>query len=465
VKYDVIIIGAGPGGLFAAHKLSSKLKVAIFETGKDIEKRVCPSNSQESHCYKCSPCNITSGVGGAGGLSDGKLNYISPEYLSSYSVGGEFNFLDKNYLGEKMNEVDKIFLENGAANKSYGEDKEKIEQLLKRANKVGIEFVPLKQRHLGSDELPKIVKNLENYLKQKGVEIFTEETVLDINPKKRQIRTKRGKTYQYDFLIIAVGREGANFLEKWVKEYDFALNNNEKAIDVGVRIEVPASIMDEITSIVYDPKLRIITKKHDDYLRTFCTCPGGWVIRENYDDFCLVNGHSKAKEKTNNTNFALIGHYRFTEPFKYPNEWGRDLARLTTKLGGGNVILQRLKDLRFGRRSNLSRIENNKLVQPTLKTAMPGDISLAYPWRVIEDILDALDQLDKFLPGVAEDSTLIYAPEIKFYSLKLKVDQRMRTNISYVYTIGDGAGISRGIVGAAVTGLIAGEDINKASKI
>lgn len=465
MKYDVIIIGAGAGGLFAAHKLSAKLKVAVFETGKDIEKRVCPSNSHESHCYKCSPCNITSGVGGAGGLSDGKLNYIHPEYLSSYSVGGEFNFLDKNYLGEKMNEVDKIFLENGAANKSYGEDKEKIEQLLRRANKVGIEFVPLKQRHLGSDELPKIVKNLENYLKQKGVEIFTEETVLDINPKKKQIRTKRGQDYQYDFLIIAVGREGANFLEKWVKEYDLTLNNNEKAIDVGVRIEVPASIMDEITSVVYDPKLRIITKKHDDYLRTFCTCPRGWVIRENYDDFCLVNGHSKAKEKTNNTNFALIGHYRFTEPFKYPNEWGRDLARLTTKLGGGNVILQRLKDLRLGRRSTFNRIENNKLVQPTLKTAMPGDMSLAYPGRVIEDILDALGQLDKFLPGVAEDSTLIYAPEIKFYSLKLKVDQGMRTNISYVYTIGDGAGISRGIVGAAVTGLIAGEDINKASKI
>ena len=464
MKYDVIIIGAGPSGLFAAHKLAGKLKVAIFEMGKEIEKRVCPSNSSESYCFQCSPCNITSGIGGAGGLSDGKLNFINPEHPSGFSVGGDFNFINKNFLVEKMAEVDRIFLENGVSNKVYGEDREIINQLLRKANKVGIEFVPLKQRHIGSDKLPKVIKNIENYLKEKGVEIFTAEPVLDINLKEKKIKTKK-KEYQYDFLIIAVGREGAEFLERWVRKYNFSIHSEIQAIDVGVRVEVPASIMDEVTSIVYDPKLRIITKKHDDNLRTFCTCPEGWVMRENYDDFCLVNGYSKDEEKTNNTNFALLGHFKFTEPFKYPNEWGRDLARLTTKLGGGNPILQRLKDLRLGRRSTESRIKSNTLVQPTLKTAIPGDISLAYPGRVIEDILDALEQLDKFLPGVAEDSTLLYAPEIKFYSLKLKVDEKMRTNIPFVYTIGDGAGISRGIVGAAVTGLIAGEDIIEVSKI
>jgi hypothetical protein len=464
MKYNVIIIGAGPAGLFAAHKLAGEnRKVAIFEMGKEIEKRICPSNSKQMRCQKCQPCNIISGIGGAGGLSDGKLNFINPEYSSSYTVGGDFDFINKNYLLEKMAEVDKIFLENGVQNKVYGQDREIINQLLRKANKVGIEFVPLKQRHIGSDRLPKVVKNIENYLKESGVEIFTEEPVLDINSKERKIKTKK-KEYQYDFLIIAVGREGAEFLERWVRKYNFSINNEVKAIDVGVRVEVPASIMDEVTSIVYDPKLRIITKKHDDHLRTFCTCPEGWVIRENYDDFSLVNGHSKAEEKTNNTNFALLGNFKFTEPFKYPNEWGRDLARLTTKLGGGNPILQRLKDLRLGRRSTESRIKSSTLVQPTLKTAIPGDISLAYPGRVIEDILDALEQLDKFLPGVVEDSTLLYAPEIKFYSLKLKVDERMRTNIPFVYAIGDGAGISRGIVGAAVTGLIAGEDIIKVSK-
>lgn len=461
MKYDVIIIGGGPSGLFASYKLPEKLKVAVFEIGKPIEKRVCPSNSNGSHCLKCSPCNIRTGVGGAGGLSDGKLNFINPEYSSSYTVGGDFDFLNKNHLREKMKEVDKIFLEHGGVSKWYGKDREKIEQIIRKSNKVGIEFVPLKQRHLGSDNLPRIVKNIENSLTKKNVEIFTEETVLDINPREKKIRTNKGKECQYNFLIIATGRGGAKFLEKWTKEHDFKINSGLKVIDVGVRVEVPASIMNELTSVIYDPKFRIITKKYDDFLRTFCTCPQGWVIRQNYNDFCLVNGHSKAKTGTNNTNFALLGNYKFTKPFKYPNEWGRDLARLTTKLGGGNPIVQRLKDLRLGRRSTESRIKINKLVQPTLKTAIPGDISLAYPGRLIDNILDSLKQLDNLLPGVASDSTLLYAPEIKFYSLKLRVDENMKTSIPFIYAIGDGAGISRGIVGAAVTGLIAGEDIIK----
>lgn len=459
MKFDVIIVGAGPGGMFASYKLAGKLKTAIFEMGRDISRRKCPSDLSESYCTKCNPCNITSGVGGAGGLSDGKLNYVHPEYPSSFSVGGDFDFLDPNYLIEKMKEVDDIFLKHGAPDELYGDDLNKIEDFLKKANAAGIEFVPLRQRHVGSDELPKVVKSIEDKLKKDGVKIYTRKTVVDIDPKKKVVRTEKGEEFGYDYLIIAVGRSGANWLEKWAKEYNLEVAENSKAIDVGVRVEVPASIMDDITSAIYDPKLRVVTKRHDDYMRTFCTCPRGWVIREDYGDFCLVNGHSKAKEKTSNTNFALLGHYEFTEPFDEPNEWGRDLARITTKLGGGNPIVQRLKDLRLGRRSTESRIKNNRLVQPTLKTAIPGDISLAYPGRAIDDILDALERLDKVIPGVADDSTLLYAPEVKFYSLKLKVDEWMRTNIPYIYAIGDGAGVSRGIVGAAVTGLIAAEGI------
>ncbi len=462
MKYDVIIIGAGPGGLFAAYRLAGKMKVAIFEMGREIEKRKCPSDLAESYCLKCKPCNITSGVGGAGGLSDGKLNFVKPEYPSSYTVGGDFlGLIDEEYLLEKMDEVDCIFLKHGAPDEVYGMNNERLEELIKRANAAGIEFVPLKQRHVGSDELPKVIKSIEDYLKSNGVEIHTGVTVVDINPDEKCILTDKGEKYCYDYLIIAVGRGGSVWLEKWVEKYKFATSNKPKAIDVGVRVEVAASIMEEITSIIYDPKLRINTKKHDDYVRTFCTCPRGWVIREEYGDFCLVNGHSKAKEKTSNTNFALLGHYRFTEPFEYPNEWGRDLAKITTKLGGGNPIVQRLKDLRLGRRSTENRIKNNRLVQPTLKTAIPGDISLAYPGRVIDDILDALEQLDRVIPGVAGDSTLLYAPEIKFYSLKLEVTGEMETSIKNIYAIGDGAGISRGIVGAAVTGLIAAESILK----
>jgi hypothetical protein len=459
MKFDVIIIGAGPGGMFAAYKLADKLKTAIFEMGRDITRRKCPSDLSESYCAKCDPCNITSGVGGAGGLSDGKLNYVNPNYPSSFSVGGDFDFLDKNYLIEKMEEVDRIFLEHGAPNELYGNDEEKIDRLLRKANAAGIEFVPLKQRHVGSDELPKVVKSLENDLKRKGVKIYTRKTVIDIDPERKKIKTEKGEEYGYEYLIIAVGRSGAGWLEKWTEQYGLEVAQNSKAIDVGVRVEVPSSIMEEITSIIYDPKLRVVTKRHDDYMRTFCTCPRGWVIREDYGDFCLVNGHSMANEKSNNSNFALLGHYEFTEPFEYPNEWGRDLARITTKLGGGNPIVQRLKDLRLGRRSTESRIKNNRLVQPTLKTAIPGDISLAYPGRVVDDILDALERLDRVIPGVADDSTLLYAPEVKFYSLKLKIDDEMRTSIPYIYAIGDGAGVSRGIVGAAVTGLIAAESI------
>lgn len=459
MEFDVIIIGAGPGGMFSAYKLAGKKKVAIFEMGRDISKRKCPSDLSQSYCKKCDPCNITSGVGGAGGLSDGKLNYVNPNYSSSFTVGGDFQFLKTQYLIEKMNEVDEIFKKHGVKGEIYGEDEEKINIFLKKANAAGIEFVPLRQRHVGSDELPGVIKSIENELKKRGVLIKTETTVIDINPEKRVVKTADGREFGYKNLVIAVGRSGANWLEEWVKKYGIAVAENSKAIDVGVRVEVPASIMSDITSTIYDPKLRVITSRHDDYMRTFCTCPGGWVIREDYGDFCLVNGHSKAKEKTDNTNFALLGHYKFTEPFDEPNEWGRDLARITTKLGGGNPIIQRLKDLRLGRRSTENRIRNNRLVQPTLKTAIPGDISLAYPGRVIDDILDALERLEKVIPGVADDSTLLYAPEVKFYSLKLKIDEKMRTNIPFIYAIGDGAGISRGIVGAAVTGLIAAESI------
>jgi len=461
-SFDVVIIGAGPGGLFSAYKLAGHLDVAIFEMGRNINRRRCPSDLAESYCKKCDPCNITSGVGGAGGLSDGKLNFVNPEYPSSFTVGGNFlGLVDKKYLLEKMDEVDNIFLHHGAPDEIYGVENNEINELVKKSNAAGIELVPLKQRHVGSDELPKVIKSIEDYLKKKKVSIFTRTTVVDIDPKNKKIKTEDGREFSYRYLILGVGRGGAAWLEKWANDYGFEINDDfdSKAIDVGVRVEVPASIMEEITSKIYDPKLRVTTKKHDDYVRTFCTCPRGWVIREDYGDFSLVNGHSKAKEKTNNTNFALLAHYNFTEPFEYPNEWGRDLARITTKLGGGNPIVQRLKDLRLGRRSTESRIEFNRLVQPTLRSAIPGDISLAYPGRVVADIVDALEQLDRVIPGVADDSTLLYAPEIKFYCLKLKVNSEMRTNIKNIYAIGDGAGISRGIVGAAVTGLIAAESV------
>jgi len=468
MKYDVIIIGSGPGGLFTAYHLAkTKLKVALFEKGKDIQERICPNNLNQTYCLKCNPCNITCGVGGAGGLSDGKLNFINPDYPSTFEVGGNFlDIMTPGKLAKEMAKVEKIFLKHGASKKIYGTNVDKIKEFQKKANSAAIELVPLKQRHIGTSKLPKVIKSIENYLIKNGIKIYPKSEVEAIEVQGKKIKTRGGKEFYYRYLVLGVGREGAKWLEKIVQKSHIKLKDHqgEGGIDVGVRVEVPSSIMEEITSVLYDPKLKIMTKKHDDYLRTFCTCPQGEVMRENYDDFCLVNGHTNPKRKTRNTNFALLGHYTFTEPFKKPNEWGRSLAKITTALGGNNPILQRLKDLKWGRRSTLKRIENNVVLQPTLKTAVPGDITLAYPGRIVDNIVDALEQIDKIIPGVAGDSTLLYAPEIKFYSLKVDVDNEMRTNFSNVYTIGDGAGISRGIVGAAVTGLIAAESIENRSK-
>lgn len=461
-KFPVIIIGAGPGGLFSAYELTKEkgVKIAIFERGRAIENRVCPEEKQGGWCFHCSPCNIVAGVGGAGGLSDGKLIFFHSHYPSSYEVGGNFEKFDQGKITRKAEEIEKIFVNHGVKGKVYGEDINMIKKLIHRANRGGIKFVPSRQRHLGSDLLPRVIKSIEHYLVKNGVEFFLEEEVIDIDPKNKEIITKKQHRFGYEFLIIAVGRGGSSYLEKWSKKLNLKIEDH-RSIDVGARIEVPASIMEDLVSVIYDPKLKVITKTHDDQVRTFCTCPNGWVIRETYKEFSLVNGHSKTEEKSTNTNFALLARYTFTKPFKQPNEWGRDLARLTTKLGGGNPLVQRLKDLRLGRRSTYKRIKNNPLIRPTLESATPGDISLAYPGRIVQDLVDALEQIDRFVLGVASDATLIYVPEIKFYSFRVKVNDKMETNVNGVYAIGDGAGISRGIVGAGITGLIAGEDIRR----
>ena len=464
-NYDVIIVGGGPAGLFAAYELSDSFDVAIFEMGNDIKNRQCPEEDK-GYCTSCHPCNITSGIGGGGGLSDGKLIYPNEKYSSSLTVGGNFlDYVSKEKTIEKMKQVEKIFRENGADKEIYGLDDEKVNDLLKKANIAGIDFIPLIQTHVGSDNMPGVIYNLESEIKKKNADFYTRREVSKIDHKNKKIFTANGESFGYDQLILAVGRTGASKLGEWIDEIGIEMEETPEArsVDVGIRVEVPNSIMEDVTKINYDPKFRMKSRR-DDYIRTFCTCPEGWVIRENYEDFSLVNGHSKYKEKSNNTNFALLNHTTFTDPFKKPNEWGKNLGKLTTKLGGGDPIIQRLGDLKNGRRSTRERIRKNITIQPTLKSAVPGDISLSYPYRVMENLMDGLEQLDRVIPGVASDSTLLYAPEIKFYSIKLKLSDVMETSVSDIYAIGDGAGVSRGITGASVSGLIAAEGIKRKYK-
>lgn len=457
MRWDVIIVGAGPAGLFAANELADNLNVLVVDKGRGLDKRICLALSNGS-CRRCFPCNITGGLGGAGGLSDGKLN-LRPD------IGGDLEeFVSSEEAWAIIKKIDRIFLKHGASEELYSPDNKKIAPILRNSAAAGIKFIPIIQRHMGSDKTPPIINSIKNELEERGVKFMLETEVLDIivedNVKGILLKNKENKEFKVEcnYIIAAPGRVGAHWLSELTEKLNIPVKHNP--VDIGVRVEIPQIVMDEITEINWDPKFHIMTKTYDDFVRTFCVCNKGYVVEEVYDDFVGVNGHSMRDKVSENTNFAFLVRVELTEPVENTSDYAFSIATIANTLGGGKPLLQRLGDLRRGRRSTWRRLKKSNVV-PTFDSVTPGDIAMALPHRLVVDIIEGLEALDKVIPGIASDSTLLYAPEIKLYAMRLELDKHMKTRIDGLYAAGDGAGVSRGIVGAAATGIIAARDILK----
>lgn len=458
-NYDVIIIGAGPSGIFCAHELIEKrpdMKVLIVEKGRSIEKRSCPKRKTKV-CVGCKPCSITTGFAGAGAFSDGKLS-LSPD------VGGNLpEILGYEETTALLKEADDIYLKFGADKKVYGiEDQEAIENIRAKAIRANLKLIECPIRHLGTEEGYKIYTRLQEYLLEKGVEIKFMTMVKDIiieDGAAKGIVTEKGERYYAPEIVSGVGREGSEWFSGICKEHGVETRNG--TVDVGVRVEVRDEIMKELNEKLYEAKLVYYTPTFDDKVRVFCTNPSGEVATEYYDGgLAVVNGHAyKSKDmKTHNTNFALLVSKNFTEPFKSPIEYGKQIAQLGNMLCDGKILVQRYGDFNRGRRTTEERLVRNNIV-PTLKDAVPGDLSLVFPHRIMVAIDEMIRALDKVTPGIASDETLLYGVEVKFYSNKVVVDKEFKTNIPGLRAIGDGASVTRGLQQASANGIAVARSI------
>jgi len=456
--FDVIIIGAGPAGIFSALELAdSGLNVLILEKGRDIGARACPIHTMGVKCVYCKPCGILCGWGGAGAYSDGKLT-LTTEF------GGMLDlYLDKPVLAKFIDYVDSIYLKFGATEKVYGDDnKDAIRKIQKDAASADLSLIPARIRHLGTDKCLEILTLMREYLEDKCT-IRTSDGVAGIvveNGCYVGVETAAGVRYSSKYLIASPGREGAEWFAGQAEKLGLDMVTNP--VDIGVRVEVPAVVMEHITDVVYESKLVYYTKAFDARVRTFCMNPYGVVVPENNAGLITVNGHSFAEKTTQNTNFAILVSKSFTEPFKEPITYGKSIAKLANLLGGG-VIVQRLGDLKAGRRSTEERIGRG-LVTPTLKDATPGDLSLVLPYRHLSDVVEMLEALDKIAPGVGSRHTLLYGVEVKFYSSRLTLTPYLETQITNFFAAGDGAGVTRGLAQASVSGVMAAREIKTREK-
>lgn len=461
---DVLIIGAGPAGIFTALELSKHnkdLKILIVDSGRSIEKRKCPARTT-GVCAGCNPCAITRGWSGAGAFSDGKLS-LSP------AVGGRLvEYMREEQAQELIDYADSIYRQFGAQETVYGLDNRRVEEFEYEASRHNIALIHCPVRHLGTELAYDVLKGMYEYLMLKTNTTFWElaevKEILADSEGAIGATIQRRNEQELDevlarYVVAAPGRGGANWLADQTVRLGVVTENNE--IDIGVRVEVPNSILDHLTRELYEPKLVYYSDTYDLKTRSFCVNPGGVVSEEHYDgDIAVVNGHSYADtaKKTKNTNFALLVSTRFTEPFNQPIEYGRYIARLANMLTGGGVMVQRLGDLLQGRRTTESRLRQSTTI-PTLLSAVPGDLSYVLPERYLTSLIETLKAFDKIAPGMYSKNTLLYGVEVKFYSSKVKVKSNFETEIPRLYTIGDGAGITRGLMQASATGIVVARDI------
>jgi uncharacterized FAD-dependent dehydrogenase len=447
--FDVIIVGAGPAGLFAAFYLCehSDLRILVIDKGKVPHRRKCPMKDNDA-CQRCKPCNILSGIGGAGLFSDGKLNYI--HRLGKTDLTQFMTIADARNL---IDETEQIFNRFGMDGPVYPTDMEAARAIRKTAKRHGIDLLIIKQKHLGSDRLPDHISGMADYIRSRGVVMHTSEEVRDIVVDAGEVKgvvTNR-KTYQAPFVILAPGRAGADWMGQLATRNRLSLS--QRGIEVGVRVEVHNDIMQDLCDIIYDPTFFIQTVKYDDQTRTFCTNQGGFVAMENYSRFVCVNGHAFRDRKSENTNFAFLSKVVLTEPVTDNQAYGEAIGQLSTLIGGGKPILQRFGDLKRGRRSTWHRVRKG-YITPTLTNVVCGDIAMALPERILANLIEGLAKLNRVVPGVSNDETLLYAPEIKFFATQVETNHHLETAISGMYVAGDGPGVAGNIVSASATGLI-----------
>ena len=462
-SYDAIVIGMGPSGIFLAYELIQLKKaknILLIDQGKRVEDRNCPLE-KVGKCVKCKPfCSITCGFSGAGAFSDGKLSLYNDEDDDIYVGGILHEYIGVENTKRLIDYTDNIYLKFGADKKLEGVDfKEQVSKIKEKSTKQGINLINIPIRHLGTEKAHELYKKLEDYLIDNGIKMMFETEVKDLiiednKVKGVKIATNNGRKEDEvysDNVVIAVGRKGANWLSDMCDKHN--IDTKSGCVDIGVRYELPDSVMKDINKYMYEGKFIGRPYPFKDKVRTFCQNPSGFVSSEVYDNnLSLVNGHSYKDRKSTNTNLAILVSHNFTYPFNKPIDYGRNVAKNLNELGQGNVLVQRLGDIYRGKRTWQDELDKNTVV-PTLKSAIPGDITFAIGYRTMTDILQFIREMDKIVEGFANPDNLLYAPEIKFYSNKLDIDENFESSVKGLYSIGDGGGMTRGLMMASCSGV------------